>query len=149
MTDGMSQTPDGGSAFSSAHTNSKMRRKHHYDQLKHQFPKPEIPKMHEDYIKRRQEINLMSIFNRKFHPLYEKVINFKLKETHKKVTMSKVTEIQYIDNYFSFFVMIQHLNTCDEFAIDSEFSHLLFRECIALIQISTSKFDFIIDPFLT
>lgn len=133
-----------------AATSKIQQRKFDYKQNLRKLIKPEIPMMTPEYVNRRIELNKMRIFDKCTHPQQDKVKEFKLKDDHCIIK-------SYIGNGSIVFVkgertmkfMCAHLSMQKEIAIDSEFDSMHFyKECIALIQISSYEYDFIIDPFL-
>ncbi len=113
------------------------------------FTKPAIPVISQEYINRRIEINNMIYFNKLCHPFFDKVWSFKLREEHCEVKDVCNGIVYYVNDENKMRFMCSHLLRQKEIAVDTEFDNIHFyREVIALIQISSYEYDFIIDPFV-
>lgn len=133
-----------------AATSKTQQRKLDYKQSLKRFIKPQIPTMTKEYVNRRIELNKMTQFDKYIHPEQEKVKSFRLKNDQ-CVIRSYIGNgnIVFVNGERTMKFMCAHLSMQKEIAIDAEFDNMHFyRECIALIQISSYEDDFIIDPFL-
>lgn len=127
------------------------QRKADYKQNLRKFIKPSIPRMTAEYVNRRVQLNQMTRFDKLVHPEKEKVRLFKLHDNH-CVIRSYIGNgnIVFVNGERTMKFMCAHLSTQNEIAIDAEFDNAHFyRESIALIQISSYEYDFIIDPFFS
>ena|SRR5665811_1517773 len=69
---------------------------------------------------------------------------------HPQINLDIVEEpkIVFVDSVKLMLEMCSHLEEQKEIGLDSEFdTQMFYHDCIALIQISSFKFNFLIDPF--
>ncbi|XP_035701305.1 exosome complex exonuclease rrp6-like [Folsomia candida] len=139
----------GGSQFSTASLTKTQQRKIDYIKKLKMFKKPSIPQRCQEYINRRIMLNKLLFFDKIVHPYYERVMSFKLSPENLEIRKVDEGNVMLINDEKRFKFMCSHLSQQKEIAIDTEFGNMYFyRECIALIQISSYDYDFIVDPFL-
>ena len=132
-------------------TSNRQNRKIQYRttqiQAQRKYGEIKIPTLHPDFVQRRIILNNMLNFKYERSNVCTKVVLSS--EMLNVIESVSLKPLVVIDDDVSMNKMIDHLSQQVEIAIDTEFDTThFFRDIIAVIQISSHKIDYILDPLI-